>query len=190
MLSAISQVIRRMKRAEGVPRGLLRFIVLKFLAENSMSGTEIVGKIRQETGGKWKPSPGSIYPLLSGLEKQGFTQEESPVESGMKRYSLTENGKKFFKEQVILGQKFMEKMTYLAPILIEGFHFGMNEETWLCAKESAKRVLQTFVELDAKKEALTKENVAEIARIFDNSNSRLRKIIEESNGKSQPRISE
>jgi DNA-binding PadR family transcriptional regulator len=167
-----------MKQAEGVPRGLLRFLVLKFVADKPMSGTEIVGKIRQETGGKWKPSPGSIYPLLSGLEEHGFTYEASPVEGGMKRYSLTEDGKDFFKKQVLLGQKFMEKMEYLAPLFIGGFHYGINEENLLCAKESAKRILQTFIELDAKKETLTKENVNEIARILDNSNIELRKILD------------
>jgi DNA-binding PadR family transcriptional regulator len=178
-----------MKQSEGVPRGLLRFIVLKFLVDKPMSGTEIVGKIGQETGGKWKPSPGSIYPLLSGLEEQGFTHGSSPVEGGMKRYSLTEDGKEFFKKQVLLGQKFMEKMEYLAPMFIGGFDFGINQENLLCAKESAKRVLRTFIELDAKKETLTKENSIEIARILDNSNTQLRKIIERINKESQPRIS-
>ncbi len=77
-----------MKQTEGVPRGLLRFLVLKFLAERPISGSEIVGKIAHETGGKWKPSPGSIYPLLAGLQEKGFTQESFAVENGMKHYSL------------------------------------------------------------------------------------------------------
>ena len=158
-LIAISQVICCMKQTEGVPRGLLRFLVLKFLAERPISGSEIVGKIERETGGKWKPSPGSIYPLLAGLQEKGFTQESLSVENGMKHYSLTDKGQEFFKEQLLLGQKFMEKMEYLAPMFIGGFYFGKNEENLLSAKESAKRVLQTFIELDAKKETLTKENV-------------------------------
>jgi DNA-binding PadR family transcriptional regulator len=178
-----------MKQSQGVPRGLLRFIVLKFLAEKPMSGTEIVGKIERETGGKWKPSPGSIYPLLSGLQVKGFTQESSKIENGRKLYSLTDSGKEFFQEQLLLGQKFMEKMEYLAPMFIGGFHLGVNEGNLFCAKESAKRVLQTFIELDAKKETLTKENVKEIAGILDNSNIQLRKIIEEINSENQPRIS-
>ena len=176
-----------MKLTEGVPRGLLRFLVLRFLAEGPVSGAEIVGKITRETGGKWKPSPGSIYPLLAGLQEKGFTQETSPDESGMKHYSLTDSGKEFFKEQLLLGQKFMEKMEYLVPMFIGGFNFGKNDENLLSIKESAKRVLQTFIELDAKKETLTKENVTEIARILDNSNTQLRNIIEEINGKNQAR---
>ena len=185
----ISQVICCMKQTEGVPRGLLRFIVLKFLAERPISGSEIVGKITRETGGKWKPSPGSIYPLLAGLQERGFTQESLPVENGMRHYSLTNSGQEFFKEQLLLGQKFMEKMEYLVPMLIGGYYFGKNEENLLNAKESAKRVLQTFIELDAKKETLTKENVTDIIRILDNSNNQLRKIIEEINGENQARIS-
>jgi DNA-binding PadR family transcriptional regulator len=178
-----------MKQTEGVPRGLLRFIVLKFLAERPISGSEIVGKITRETGGKWKPSPGSIYPLLAGLQERGFTQESLPVENGMRHYSLTNSGQEFFKEQLLLGQKFMEKMEYLVPMLIGGYYFGKNEENLLSAKESAKRVLQTFIELDAKKGVLTKENVTDIISILDNSNNQLRKIIEEINGENQARIS-
>jgi DNA-binding PadR family transcriptional regulator len=174
-----------MKQTEGVPRGLLRFLVLRFLAEGSVSGVEIVGKITRETGGKWKPSPGSIYPLLAGLHKKGFTQEAASDESGMKHYSLTDSGKEFFKEQLLLGQKFMEKMEYLLPIFVGGFYFGKNEENLLRAKESAKRVLQTFIELNAKKETLTKGNVTEIARILDNANTQLKKIIEEIRGENK-----
>ena len=183
-LIAISQVICCMKQTEGVPRGLLRFIVLKFLAERPFSGSEIVGKITRETGGKWKPSPGSIYPLLAGLKEKGFTQDSLSVENGMRHYSLTNSGQEFFKEQLLLGQKFMEKMEYLVPMFIGGFYFDKNEDNLLSAKESAKIVLQTFIELDAKKGTLTKENVTEITRILDNSNTQLRKIIEEINGKS------
>ena len=179
-----------MKQTEGVPRGLLRFLVLKFLSERHISGSEIIWKIARETGGKWTPSPGSIYPLLASLQEKGYTQESFAVENGMKHYSLTNNGKEFFKEQLLLGKKFMQKMECLLPMFIGGFYFDKNEENLLSAKESAKRVLQTFIELDAKKEALTKENVAEIAEILDNSNIQLRKIIEDINSENQIRISE
>jgi DNA-binding PadR family transcriptional regulator len=169
---------RSMKRTAGVPRGLLRFMVLKYLVEKPMSGAEIVEAIERETGGKWKPSSGSIYPLLGWLQDKGFASEVSAVESGMKRYSLTGKGKEFFKEQVRVGQKFLEKMEWLAPMLIGGFDYGTDHENLLCAKESAKRVLETFIELDAKRESLTKQNIEEIAKILDYSNSQLRNIVE------------
>ena len=56
-------------RTLGVPRGLLRFLVLKMLSEKPMSGTEIIEEIQTQTG-SWKPSPGSIYPLLSWMLKK------------------------------------------------------------------------------------------------------------------------
>jgi len=167
---------RWMKRTAGVPRGLLRFLVLKFLAEKPMSGAEIVEVIERETGGKWKPSPGSIYPLLAWLQDKGYTNESSRVESGMKRYILTEEGKKFFEEHVKFGQKFLEKMEWLAPMLIGGFHFGTNHENLLDARESAKRVLETFIEFQAIKDNLTKQDVEEIVKILDYSDRQLKKI--------------
>jgi DNA-binding PadR family transcriptional regulator len=174
-----------MKRNAGVPRGLLRFLVLKHLVVKPMSGAEIVETIERETGGKWKPSSGSIYPLLGWLQDKGFASEISIVQSGMKRYSLTETGKEFFKEQVRVGQKFLEKMQWLAPMLLEGFDYGTDFKNLLCAKESAKKVLETFIDLDAKRDLLTQRDIEEIARILDNSNLHLRKIVEKIEKKSK-----
>jgi len=141
-----------------------------------MSGAEIVEVIERETGGKWKPSSGSIYPLLAWLQDRGYTNESSTVESGMKRYVLTEEGKKFFEEQVKFGQKFLEKMECLAPMLVGGFHFGTNQENLLYARESAKRFLETFIEFHVLKDNLTKQDVEEIVKILDYSDRQLKKI--------------
>jgi len=68
-------VERWAKRAGGVPRGLLRFLVLNMLAKKPMSGVEIVEVIEKETGGRWIPSSGSVYPLLAALHEKGFTHQ-------------------------------------------------------------------------------------------------------------------
>jgi DNA-binding PadR family transcriptional regulator len=177
-----------MERTAGVPRGLLRFLVLKFLTEESMSGTEIVEKIARETGGKWKPGCGSIYPLLAWLQGKGYTSESTHVEIGMKRYSLTDKGKEFFEEQVRLGQKFLDKLEWLAPMLVGGFQIGGNHENLLVARESAKRVLQTFMELHGKQDSLTKLDVKEIAEILEETNMKLRNIVQRVSGKIQAEI--
>ena len=165
-----------MKRTASVPRGLLRFLVLKFLTEKPMSGAEIVEVIERETGGKWKPSPGSIYPLLAWLQSKGYTSESSTGESGMKRYVLTDRGKQFFEEQVKFGQSFLEKLEWLAPMLVGGFHFGTNHENLLYAKESAKRLLETFIHLQAIKNSVTKQDAEEIVKILEYSDNQLKKI--------------
>lgn len=144
-----------------------------------MSGVEIFQKITQQTKGKWKPSPGSLYPLLSVLKQKGFTVESSKNENATKKYTLTNEGKRFFEQEVNLGQKFMEKMECLAPMFIEGFQFGTCDQNLQPAKESAKRLLQTFIEIETKKQQLTKNDIDEITQILDESEIKLSKIIQE-----------
>ena len=82
-------------RTVGLPRGLLRFLVLNMLHEKSLSGTEIVKIIENQTEGNWKPSPGSIYPLLAWLSKKGFTKspkydpKEPPMKDLAKAFDIT-----------------------------------------------------------------------------------------------------
>lgn len=86
------------RRTSSVPKGYLRSQVLQLLSEKPMSGAEIMSEIEEKTGDRWRPSPGSVYPLLSWLLDSGYTQELSGSEAGVRRYELTDEGKKFFEE--------------------------------------------------------------------------------------------
>ncbi len=142
-----------------------------------MSGAEIVEEIERETDGRWKPSPGSIYPLLASLQDRGYTDESPGGESGMKQYVLTDAGKTFFEEQVKFGQKFMKKLEFLAPMLVGGFQFGINHENLRDVRGSAKRVVETFIDLrTAMKGNLTKEDAEEIAEVLNDCAGKLDKI--------------
>ena len=167
-----------MKLTSGVPRGLLQFLVLKLLTEKAMSGIEIVEEIEQETSGRWKPSPGSIYPLLASLQDNGYTNESLTGESGMKQYILTDEGKTFFEEQVKFGQKFLKKLEFLAPMLVGGFQFGINHENLRDVRGSAKRVVKTLIDIQAAmKDNLTKQDAEEIAEILNDCVKKLEKIM-------------
>jgi DNA-binding PadR family transcriptional regulator len=181
MSDVISLVItvtdRWMRRTPSVPKGLLRFLVLKLLTEKPLSGAEIVEEIERETDGRWRPSPGSIYPLLASLQDQGYTHESPNGEGGMKRYVLTEEGRTYFEEQVTFGQKFMRKLEFLAPMLIGGFQLGVNRENLQNVRASAKRVVKTFIDLrTAMKDNLAKQDAEEIAEIFDHCAQKLEKV--------------
>jgi len=63
-----------------------------------MSGAEIIREMEDTTSLRWKPSPGSVYPLLSWLLDSGYTKELSDSEAGVRRYELTDEGKKFLEE--------------------------------------------------------------------------------------------
>ncbi|MHA2041909.1 MAG: PadR family transcriptional regulator [Candidatus Thorarchaeota archaeon] len=86
------------RRTSSVPKGFLRYQVLKLLNEKAMSGAELMREIEEKTNKHWKPSPGSIYPLLSWLLDSGYTQETPDSEAGVRRYVLTDEGKKLFEE--------------------------------------------------------------------------------------------
>jgi len=86
------------RRTSSVPKGYLRSRVLKLLNEKPMSGAEIMREMEDKTSMRWKPSPGSVYPLLSWLLDSGYTKELSDSEAGVRRYELTEEGKKLLEE--------------------------------------------------------------------------------------------
>ena len=100
-----------MRHTAMVPKGFIRYHVLEALNQKPMSGSELMDEIERHTGGFWKPSPGSIYPLLAWLQDNGYIKE-LPAENGLKRYELTENGKALLEEQKNTMKKFRETMGF------------------------------------------------------------------------------
>ena len=72
-------------------RGFLSFLVLRMISKKDISGEEIRKEVEKRKG--CKPSPGTIYPVLKELKKEGLIQEVK--NSGKtKKYKLTDRGKK------------------------------------------------------------------------------------------------
>jgi DNA-binding PadR family transcriptional regulator len=166
------------KRTGGVPRGLLRFLVLNMLAKKPMSGVEIVEVIENETGGRWKPSSGSVYPLLAQLHDRGYTVEQPSEEMGMKRYALTAKGKSFLEKQVSFGQKLLDKLEFIVPLLIGGFQFDLNDEKILSGtREPAKRVVTALLDLRPVNLPLTEQDTKQIEKILNECADELEKIV-------------
>lgn len=72
--------------------GYLRLIVMKTLSNRKLSGYDLTKQIEKDTG-TWKPSFGSIYPLLERLLKEKLVEVE--VQGRKKLYFLTSEGKKY-----------------------------------------------------------------------------------------------
>jgi DNA-binding PadR family transcriptional regulator len=70
-----------------IPRGFSRQYILSLLREKPMTGKEIIDRATVQSDGKWKPSPGLIYPLLGRLREDGLVTED---EDG--RYTVTKKG--------------------------------------------------------------------------------------------------
>ncbi|MFW9801632.1 MAG: PadR family transcriptional regulator [Candidatus Thorarchaeota archaeon] len=95
------------RRTSSVPKGFLRYQVLRLLNEKPMSGAELMSEIEEKTNKHWRPSPGSIYPLLSWLLDSGYTRETSDSEAGVRRYLLTDEGKKLLEEHEQKREQYM-----------------------------------------------------------------------------------
>jgi DNA-binding PadR family transcriptional regulator len=90
------------REPHAVPRGLLRFYMLKLLTEGPMKGYELITKIESRTEGVWKPGPGSIYPMVASLREEGLIQSSSSKKKGTAqkrgtKLQITEKGREALK---------------------------------------------------------------------------------------------
>ena len=58
-----------------------------------MHGYELIAGMGDKSGGRWKPSPGSIYPALRRLEHRGFITAVDQGDDDKRRYELTDLGR-------------------------------------------------------------------------------------------------
>lgn len=81
----ISEWLARVGSA--IPRGFSRQYILSLLRDQPMTGKEIIDRATLQSDGKWKPSPGLIYPLLGRLLDDGLVIEDKDG-----RYAITKKG--------------------------------------------------------------------------------------------------
>jgi len=58
-----------------IPRGFSRYFILELLQKKPHTGKEIIDYAVKESGGRWNPSPGLIYPLLGRLLDEKLIEE-------------------------------------------------------------------------------------------------------------------
>ena len=73
------------------------FFLMALNTTESLSGSEIVLKIKKDLGLNWTPSPGATYKILQSMEKKQFIQETTKKEDRndqrLRTYTLDEKGK-------------------------------------------------------------------------------------------------
>ena len=106
-------------------RGGLRILVFSILRQAPKNGAEIMNQIELASQGHWRPSPGSIYPLLDELQRETNIRKR---EDG--RYEITEKGKQEF--------EWPYRMHTKQPLTVEDIVEEMN--SYLAYFEDLKRV--------------------------------------------------
>src|SRR5258708_4812709 len=74
-------------------RGDVRAAALLLLAEAPRNGYQLMQEIEKRSNGVWRPSPGSMYPVLQQLEDEGLVRPEGP--EGRRVYQLTDEGRTY-----------------------------------------------------------------------------------------------
>src|SRR5438046_768878 len=83
-------------RARRVRRGDVRWALLAVLQDGPMHGYELIRSLEEKSGGRWRPSPGSVYPTLQLLQDEGLLKGEE--RDGKRVYDLTEEGRRQLQE--------------------------------------------------------------------------------------------
>ncbi|WP_425567505.1 PadR family transcriptional regulator [Salinactinospora qingdaonensis] len=77
-------------------RGDVRTGILLLLAEEPRSGYEIIREGRERSRGAWRPSPGSVYPMLQQLQDEGLVRPAAGSGDNRRRpFELTEEGRSY-----------------------------------------------------------------------------------------------
>jgi DNA-binding PadR family transcriptional regulator len=74
-----------------VRRGEVRSLLLAALLDGPAHGYELMDRLEARTEGRWRPSPGSVYPLLQLFEDEGLIRGSDA--DGRRTFELTEAGR-------------------------------------------------------------------------------------------------
>ena len=167
-----------MRHTAMVPKGFIRYHVLEALSEKPMSGSELMEEIENQTGGFWKPSPGSIYPLLAWLQDNSYVKE-LPSENGLKRYELTESGKELLAEQERIRLKFREEMGFMPGQFFDSFLTKIPQEKLNEIRSSMKYFANTMFQLGISlRNKYSEVALNDALRVIDETSKSLEEIIE------------
>jgi DNA-binding PadR family transcriptional regulator len=158
-----------------VPKGFLRHQLLEKLKEKPMSGSEIMTELESETKGYWRPSPGSIYPLLAWLQDQGLITEAERTTSGIRRYTITDAGKSFLQTETKSREEINKHLQNLQGFRGPWYGFQGEEarETGKAAREFFRAVRDLHHELRRQN---SKERMDEAKRALEDATKHIQEI--------------
>jgi DNA-binding PadR family transcriptional regulator len=86
----LRDVFEPLRFGRAMARRGVRSAILAVLIDQPMHGYQVIQQLEQLSGGRWRPSAGSVYPTLQQLEDEGLVRSEEL--DGRRVYTLTESG--------------------------------------------------------------------------------------------------
>jgi DNA-binding PadR family transcriptional regulator len=166
-----------MRHMAAVPKGFLRYRVLELLNEKPFSGLEIIQEMEKQTNGLWKPSPGSVYPLLAWLQDNECIKELPTEESGIKRYTLTDKGRQLLEEQRKIRAQLRGRGKFFTPPFFGITWCNLPLEKASELRKSSMRLLKAFINLGIGMEEKFSEQVfEETLKVINEAANKLEEI--------------
>ncbi len=156
----ISEWLARVGSA--IPRGFSRQYILSLLRDQSMTGKEIIDRATLQSEGKWKPSPGLIYPLLGRLLDEGLVMEDKDG-----RYAITNKGLEITSDLQSFGNMIQKQIDVMLRVGNVGRFVAMD---------LIDRIAATGTALSSNLDSMTQEERNRYKEFLENE---LKKIYEQ-----------
>jgi DNA-binding PadR family transcriptional regulator len=151
-------------------RGIFKGVVLYVLRSKPLSGYEILKELSRLSAGRYVPSPGTLYPLLSYLESEGLiTAREVYVGRRRKKiYELTPRG-----EEELAKLLDEEEFRGLVQMLESG---AAASDLLAAIRDELVYIDEVFDEVEGRDEALLEEVLTLLKRLEEKVSTRLAQL--------------
>jgi DNA-binding PadR family transcriptional regulator len=162
---------RKPRRKIGVPKGMLQYLSLKLIKKEPMSGSEIMDCIDDYTD--WRPSPGSIYPMLASMQEYGLIEPIDDLEPELKRFQITEKGSKELDE------------TRRFPDHLDARYNSMRKIYWLLHRDMPIDIYISFsnllsnIDSTYEKTMTSKEQKKKLKSLLNNASKAVKELSEQ-----------
>lgn len=127
-------------------RGRVPSLLLAALLDGPAHGYELMDRLEASSGGTWRPSPGSVYPLLQSFVDSGLV--EGSEAHGRRVFALTEAGR----EQAL--ERRDGESVPVAPDPDDEHHFGPLRIEMERLKAAARQVTSSDASPEQMEEAV------------------------------------
>ncbi|VTU31954.1 PadR family transcriptional regulator [Variovorax sp. PBL-E5] len=149
--------------------GGLRFVLLRLIADKPGHGYELIKAIEERLGGRYSPSPGTVYPTLTMLEELGYVRVDAADDGGRKRYTITDAGREFLAANQVMTDEMMARMN--GGVDGAGPRSGRPPQV-VRAIENLKLAMR----MRLSREPLTEQQAHEFAAVLDSAAQQLERI--------------